>query len=133
MYVWNIAPTQGKSYWSGEFGDVLNSSFVSASSPSQIQSDFFPIDKCYNCFKSAYGNSTNIRYYVSENSSVTIKIFDLTGELAAEFNNRAIGGTDNETVWDVSKIQSGIYYASLTINGDSGKSANKIIKIAVIK
>lgn len=133
LYVWNIAPTQGKSYWSGEFGDVLNSSFVSASSSSQTQTDFFPIDKCYNWPNPAYGNSTNIRYYVSENSSVTIKIFDLNGELAAEFNNRAIGGTDNETIWDVSKIQSGIYYASLTINGDSGKSANKIIKIAVIK
>ena len=133
LYVWNIAPTQGKSYWSGEFGDALNSSFVSASSSSQMQPDFFPSDKCYNWPNPAYGNSTNIRYYVSENAAVTIKIFDLNGELAAEFYTRAIGGTDNETVWDVSKIQSGIYYANLIINGDSGKSANKIIKIAVIK
>lgn len=133
LYVWNIAPTQGKSYWSGEFGDALNSSFVSSSSSSRIQTDFFPIDKCYNWPNPVYGNSTNIRYYISENSSVTIKIFDLTGELTTEFNTRAIGGIDNETIWDVSKIQSGIYYASLVINGDSGKSANKIIKIAVIK
>lgn len=133
LYVWNIADSQGKSYWSGEFGDALNSSFVSASSSSQTTNEFFPADKCYNWPNPVYGNSTNIRYYVSENASVTIKIFDLTGELAAEFNNRAIGGIDNETVWDVSKIQSGIYYANLTINSDSGKTASKIIKIAVIK
>ncbi len=133
LYVWNIAPTQGKSFWSGEFGDPLNSSFVPASSSSQIQTEFFPIDKCYNWPNPVYGTSTNIRYYLSENASVTIKIFDLSGELVAEMNARAFGGTDNETVWDVSKIQSGIYYANVTINGDGGKTANKIIKIAVIK
>lgn len=133
LYVWNIASTQGKSYWSGEFGDVHNSSFVFASSSSQTITEFFPADQCYNWPNPTYGNTTNIRYYVSENSAVIIKIFDLNGELVAEFNATAIGGTDNETIWDVSKIQSGIYYASLTFNSDSGKSANKIIKIAVIK
>ncbi|MBA4407565.1 hypothetical protein C0389_09845 [bacterium] len=133
LYVWNLAPTQGKSFWSGEFGDALNSSFVVASSSSQVQTEFFPIEKCYNWPNPVYGNSTNIRYYVSEDATVTIKIFDLAGELVAELNTQASGGTDNETVWDVSKIQSGIYYSNITINGDSGKSANKIIKIAVIK
>lgn len=133
LYVWNLASIQGKSFWSGEFGDAINSSFVAASSSSQVQTEFFPIDKCYNWPNPVYGNSTNIRYYVSEDATVTIKIFDLAGELVTDLNARAFGGTDNETVWDVSKIQSGVYYANVTINGDSGKSANKIIKIAVIK
>lgn len=133
LYVWNIAPTQGKSYWSGEYGDAINSSFVAVPSSSQQVTDFFPVNKAYNWPNPVYGSSTNIRYYVSEDSDVKIKIVDLAGELVAELNSKARGGFDNETVWDVSKIQSGIYYAYLEVKGSSGNSANKIIKIAVVK
>ncbi|MBI5730313.1 MAG: T9SS type A sorting domain-containing protein [Ignavibacteriales bacterium] len=133
LYVWNLSPTQGKSYWSGEYGDAVNSSFVTAPSLAQQVTDFFPINKAYNWPNPVYGSSTNIRYYVSEDSDVKIKIVDLAGELVAEINNKARGGFDNETVWDVSKIQSGIYYAYIEVKSSSGNSANKIIKIAVIK
>ena len=91
------------------------------------------MNKAYNWPNPVYGSSTNIRYYVSEDSDVKIKIVDLAGELVAELNNKARGGFDNETVWDVSKIQSGVYYAYIEVKGSSGNSANKIIKIAVIK
>ncbi len=133
LYVWDLAPTQGKSFWSGEYGDAVNSSFVTAPSISQQVADFFPINKAYNWPNPVYGNSTNIRYYVSEDSNVKIKIVDLAGELVAELNNKARGGFDNETIWDVSKIQSGIYYANIEVTGISGNAANKIIKIAVVK
>jgi len=133
LYVWNIAPIQGKTFWSGEYGDAINSSFVAAPSSSQQVTDFFPVNKAYNWPNPVYGSSTNIRYYVSEDSDVKIKIVDLAGELVAELNGKARGGFDNETVWDVSKIQSGVYYAYLEVKGSSGNSANKIIKIAVVK
>ncbi|NJD22326.1 MAG: T9SS type A sorting domain-containing protein [Melioribacter sp.] len=133
LYVWNIAPIQGKTFWSGEFGSALNSSFVSAPSLTQQVTDFFPLSKAYNWPNPVYGSSTNIRYYVSEDSDVRIKIVDLAGELVAELNNKARGGFDNETVWDVSKIQSGVYYAYLEVTGSNGNLANKIIKIAVVK
>lgn len=133
LYVWNIAPIQGKTFWSGEYGDAINSSFASAPSSSQQVTDFFPVHKAYNWPNPVYGSSTNIRYYVSEDSDVKIKIVDLAGELVAELNGKARGGFDNETVWDVSKIQSGVYYAYLEVKGSSGNSANKIIKIAVVK
>ncbi len=133
LYVWNLSPTQGKSYWSGEYGDAVNSSFVASPSLAQQVTDFFPVNKAYNWPNPVYGSSTNIRYYVSEDSDVKIKIVDLAGELVAELNNKARGGFDNETVWDVSNIQSGIYYAYLEVKSSSGNSANKIIKIAVVK
>jgi hypothetical protein len=133
LYVWNLSSIQGKTYWSGEFGDAKNSYFVPAPSFAQQVTDFFPVNKAYNWPNPVYGSSTNIRYYVSEDSDVKIKIVDLAGELVAELNNKARGGFDNETVWDVSKIQSGVYYAYLEVKGSSGNSANKIIKIAVIK
>ncbi|MEW6703053.1 MAG: T9SS type A sorting domain-containing protein, partial [Bacteroidota bacterium] len=133
LYVWNLAPTQGKLYWSGEFGDAMNTSFVIGPSTSQQAVEFFPTDKVYNWPNPVYGDETKIRYYVSENSSVRIKIFDIAGELTAEFENRASGGLDNETTWNVSKVQSGVYYAQVEVKGESGNTASKVIKIAVIK
>lgn len=133
LYVWNIADSQNKIYWSGPFGNSMNTSFASAPSNAQKIADFFPADKAYNWPNPVYGGDTQIRYYVSENSDVNIKIFDLAGELVAELNNKAIGGMDNETTWNVNNIQSGIYYARLELKGASGATANKIIKIAVIK
>ncbi|MFA7228419.1 MAG: T9SS type A sorting domain-containing protein, partial [Melioribacteraceae bacterium] len=133
LYVWNLSPVQGKSFWSGVFGDEGNSSFAGAPSKSNQPQEFFPSDKAYNWPNPVYGGETRIRYYVSENSNVNIKIFDLAGELVIEFNDRATGGMDNETSWDVSRIESGIYYARLDLKSESGASANKTIKIAVIK
>ena len=64
---------------------------------------------------------------------MNIKIFDLAGGLVDELNDNALGGFDNETEWSVSDIQSGVYLARVEATGLSGKSENKIIKIAVIK
>ena len=133
LYTWYLGVTSGVNYWSGEFGNSYNSSFVAAPSTAQKITDFFPADKAYNWPNPVYGGDTQIRYYVSENSDVNIKIFDLAGELVAELNSKATGGMDNETTWNVSNIQSGIYYARLELKGASGATANKIIKIAVIK
>ncbi|MCX6168171.1 MAG: T9SS type A sorting domain-containing protein [Ignavibacteriales bacterium] len=133
LYVWNLSPMQGKSYWSGEFGDAMNTSFVPGPSSTNKITEFFPMDKAYNWPNPVYGNSTNIRYYTSEDADVNIKIVDLAGELVSELNGHANGGFDSEIIWDVSKVQSGIYFARLEVKGVSGNSANKIIKIAVIK
>jgi M6 family metalloprotease-like protein len=133
LYVWQIGGSMGRANWLGKFGDLQNSSFIGMPESAQPVSEFFPEDKAYNWPNPVYGNETNIRYFVSENSDVNIKIFDLAGDFVAELNNRATGGFDNETVWNVSSIQSGVYYARIEVKGDSGKSANKIIKIAVIK
>ena len=121
-------------FWASAYGDSYNRSLVQGIPSSQNKpKDFFPANKAYNWPNPVYGGDTQIRYYVSENSDVNIKIFDLAGELVAELNNKAIGGMDNETTWNVNNIQSGVYYARLELKGASGATANKIIKIAVIK
>ncbi len=133
LYTWSLGVTSGVNYWSSEFGNSTNTSFIQAPSTTNQVTDFFPLDKAYNYPNPVYGGQTKIRYYVSENSNVQIKIFDLAGGLVADLSGQAAGGFDNETTWDVSKVQSGIYYAHLQVDGVSGKSASKIIKIAVIK
>jgi hypothetical protein len=130
---WNIGPTQGAYHWSEQNGNNQNTSFVDAASAENFVNDFFPENRVYNYPNPVYENTTFIRYYVSEDAKVNIKIFDLAGGLVDELNDNAQGGFDNETGWDVGDIQSGVYLARVEATGSNGKSENKIIKIAVIK
>ena len=130
---WQLSNIQGKSFWKSNYQNSTNNSSVEISNKSQISNEYFPLDKAYNWPNPTYGNFTNIRFYVSENSKVTVRIFDLAGELISTLQANAQGGIENEIVWDVTKVQSGIYYANIQAESINGKSASKIIKIAVIK
>ncbi len=94
---------------------------------------FSPKRKVYNYPNPVYNGSTAIRYYVSENSKINIKIFDLAGDFVAELNDNVQGGFESETTWNVNNIQSGIYLARVEAVGESGKTESNIIKIAVVK
>jgi hypothetical protein len=133
LYVWNIGSSSGTAYWANEYADNFNSSFVPAASSVNSINSFFPKDRAYNWPNPVYQDFTNIRYYVSEDSKINIKIFDLAGDFITEMNDFARGGFDKETVWNVKDIQSGVYLARIEATGSSGKVENNIIKIAVIK
>ena len=133
LRVWKVFNDASRLNWTEYYGSSLNNSFVEAPAIDDVVNEFFPKDKAYNWPNPVYGNETYIRYYVSEDSDVSIKIFDLAGDLVAELTDHASGGYDNETTWNVSNIQSGVYFARLEVTGSSGTADSKIIKIAVIK
>jgi len=133
LIVWNLSAVQGISYWSSNNGDLMNNSFVAAPSGTIKITDFFPLNRAYNWPNPVYGAETKIHYFVNETSNINIRIFDIAGGFVAELNDRAVAGFDHETTWNVSNIQSGIYYAHIQVSAQSGKSASKNIKIAVIK
>jgi hypothetical protein len=56
----------------------------------------------------------------------------MAGELVKEIDTQGQGGMDNEVLWDVSGIQSGVYFAHIEAQG-GGEQGSTIIKIAVIK
>ncbi len=123
-----------KLYWAQQFGNSLLSSTdstVLATLPPQT-TEFFPKSRTYNWPNPVYGSSTQIRYYVSENAAVNIKIFDLAGSKITELNGSAVAGMDNELTWNVSNIQSGIYLARVEAKSAS-QSAVTIVKIAIVK
>jgi len=102
---------------------------------SPFSSEFFPASRAYN-WPNPVGKEnafkTHIRYYVGSDAQVHIKIYDIAGEIVASFDAPGKGGMDNEVEWDVTGIQSGIYFAHLAAEG-SGGSGDAIIKIAVVK
>ena len=130
---WNIGLTSGNIFWGEELGNPENNSFVAAASSQNGIASFMPENRAYNYPNPVYDGKTYIRYYVSEDAKINIKIFDLAGDFVAELNDDARGGLDNETIWNVGNIQSGVYLARIEAIGTSGKTDSKIIKIAVVK
>jgi len=130
---WIISSVSNTSGWLEENGNRGNTSFIPAAENINTINDFFPTSRAYNYPNPVYDGQTAIRYYVSEDSKINIKIFDLAGDYVAELNSDAQGGLDNETIWNVSSIQSGVYLARIEALGSSGKSESVIIKIAVVK
>ncbi|MFH1198336.1 MAG: T9SS type A sorting domain-containing protein [bacterium] len=133
MFVWKIKSSTDLFGWIAEFANRYNDGIARVPMYNNQITEFFPENRVYNWPNPVYDGETNIRYFVSEDSQIKIKIFDLAGDLVAEMNDNATGGFDNETKWNVADIQSGVYFAHVEAVGSSGKSQSKIIKIAVIK
>jgi hypothetical protein len=79
-----------------------------------------------------YEGVTYLRYFVKENATVHVKVYDLAGDLVTEFPGPGVGGVDNEVAWNVSNLQSGIYLARIEANGGS-TSGSAIVKVAVVR
>ncbi len=130
---WYIGAGTGKMYWSENGGNPANGSYAGSASGQNISSAFFPSNRVYNYPNPVYGDKTYIHYYVSQDSKINIKIFDIAGDFVAELNDNALGGLEKETPWNVSSIQSGVYLARVEAQSSNGKTETNIIKIAVVK
>lgn len=120
-------------FWADARGLAAGNSYFALPERQAAGSENLDKNLTYNYPNPVYEGSTYIRYYVKEDSRISIRIFDLAGELAAELNSSARAGVESETKWDVSAIQSGVYLARIEAVSASGKTESKIIKIAVVK
>jgi FG-GAP repeat. len=110
-----------------------NNNFYGITSTPVVYSEKLPKDRAYNWPNPVYDSKTYIRYYINgSGSGTTVKIVDLAGNLITKLTGTSYSNTDNEVVWDVSSVQSGVYYGIIesTIDGSLEK---RVIKIAVIK
>ena len=94
--------------------------------------EFYPASRAYNWPNPVYDGITHIRYYIKENATVRVKIFDFAGDLVADLQAPGVGGMDNEVDWNIGNIQSGIYFARIEASG-AGGSGVRIVKVAVVK
>jgi hypothetical protein len=129
----NTAYSPQNFLWS-QFGkDAVHSNFaVSTPSSLPLSASFFPKDRLYNWPNPVYGLTTRIRFYVAEDASISIKIFDVAGTSITELHGTGKAGFDNEILWDVSRIQTGVYLARVEAKS-SNHTDSAIIKIAVVK
>jgi len=128
--LYNESKILWKNYLKDEF--LSNNNRVSGNNP-VVYSEKLPSDRVYNWPNPVYDESTFLRYYLNGNaSSVIVKVLDLSGELVTNLPGTMISNSDNEVKWNVSEVQSGIYYGVIEAVIDGSKET-KIIKIAVIK
>lgn len=133
-YKTNTRYDESKILWKNYLRDKYfsNNNYKSLSS-TITYSEKMPSDKVYNWPNPVYDSRTYIRYYINGNAgAVTIKILDLSGELVTKLNGTSNSNADNEITWDVSSVQSGIYYGVIEAEIDGSKET-RIIKIAVVK
>ncbi len=133
FYSWKISSIISKIDWSELTGNRQNQNFANQYSSSVIVDRFFPENKAYNYPNPVYESTTAIRYFVSEDAEVVVKIFDLAGDKVDELAAKGRGGFDNEIIWNVSAVQSGVYLARIEAKSISGKVESAVIKIAVVK
>lgn len=125
---------ENKILWKNYLKDRYHSNYSAQSNYiAPTYSEKLPKDKVYNWPNPVYDGRTYIRYYINGTAGVvSIKILDLSGELVTSLPSKNVSNSDNEVVWDVSTVQSGVYYGVIEATVD-GTQETKIIKIAVVK
>ena len=97
-----------------------------------LSNEFFPKGRAYNWPNPVYDGKTRIRYYVRDDATVNITIYDFAGDLVAKLSGPGVGGLDNEVEWDASGVQNGVYFARIEAAGQGG-SGVAVVKVAVVK
>ena len=69
---------------------------------------------------------------LQKDAQITISIYDLAGESITKLETNGTANVENEVVWPLTGVSSGVYMARLL--ADDGKSQDvHIIKVAVVK
>lgn len=64
-------------------------------------------------YPNPFKGQTNIRYYLAEQSFVSIKVFDLTGRVVASLVNESQNTGNHQVTYNATDMESGVYYYQL--------------------
>ena len=76
-----------------------NSVFHEVYTVEQVGKGLIPKSRFFNYPNPNDGSFTTIRYYLNEDSKVTIRIFDTSGYKVDQFSGPGVANTENEIVW----------------------------------
>lgn len=96
-----------------------------------VYADLMPDKSVYN-YPNPAKDETTIRYFLSRDAQVDIKIYDLSGDLVAQANQSGKANTENEYKWDCSKYASGVYLCRVEAKSDNGENV-VFCKVALVK
>jgi len=112
FYLWDMDKDTTKQFWPMGGHDpagtyVFNQNLLLAPKPLEAS---LPQDKFYSYPNPVTNGSTTIRYFLGEDAnSVSLKIFDLSGQEISTLTGTTIGGTDNEIIWNCNDVTPGVY------------------------
>jgi M6 family metalloprotease-like protein len=110
-------PTPSKIEWNTIYGSPCN--FGSYERPLPAPTPIAEaIGYVYN-YPNPASSQTTVRFAVRESGEVTVKFFNVAGDLVFDTRVTAIAGTDNELLFDCTQLASGVYFCQLeTPSGD---------------
>ncbi len=135
LFVWDLPGRYHSDSvpWGSHLHDVAHTGMNSQSLQSVPTSGhWMPTQLVYNYPNPTEGNFTTIRYRLEQPALVDIQIFDLTGELVDALMGPGEGQADNEAIWDLTHVESGVYFCQVRARGAQGEKV-VTFKIAVIK
>ncbi|NQS98311.1 MAG: T9SS type A sorting domain-containing protein [candidate division Zixibacteria bacterium] len=121
--------------WASPYGDKANSSLVETLfEPIEPSGELMPVNSVYNWPNpnNPGENFTHIRYYLNYPAEIDIKIYDMAGDQIDHLRDAGVAQAPNETIWNLTNISTGVYFARIEAFGNEKKSVH-FIKIAVIK
>jgi len=89
-------------------------------------------------YPNPFNPSTSIEFSVPVNSDVTIKIYNLLGEVVTTLVNEVINAGHHIVVWNGNdesgnQVTSGIYFYEMKANGTDGRAYSQIMKMVLLK
>jgi len=142
LYSWTFKGTSSSQVvWGNLLHDNLHlNSIITTPSPRTIPPSFsdttslMPKSQVYNWPNPVTNGLTKIHFYLRDNAQVSIGIYSFAGHKVAGMQTTGIAGAANEVDWNVSGIQSGVYFARVeAVSAKTNEHEVAIIKIAVVK
>ncbi len=136
LYVWNLDASYREDAisWRAYLRDDRHSGWIPKSSsgiPVEMD-DLMPAASVYNYPNPTEGSFTSIRYYLSDAADVTIRLYDIAGDLVKELKGTGWSDTHNEIQMALKDIQSGVYLTRVEAKSEN-KNSIAFFKMAVVK
>ena len=89
-------------------------------------------------YPNPFNPSTSINFSVPVNSDVTLRIYNLLGQVVTTLVNEEVSAGHYSTIWNGSddngfQVSSGVYLYEMKANGNNGKAYSQIKKMVLLK
>jgi len=134
LYAWSLPlAVQGEAWSQWGAGPARTFLLKGGQEPPPPADELMPSKKTFCYPNPSRDNTTTLHYSLSQDAkSVSIRIFDLAGDLVEELPGLPTRAGDHETAWNLDDVSAGVYIARVEAQGGTG-TAVTFVKIAVIK
>ena len=81
-----------------------------------------------DAFPNPFNPTTSLMIDLENESFVSVKAYNVLGQLAAEVFNGNLNGYDNKIVWDASNVPSGVYFMQVQVGNDVSTKKVMLLK-----
>jgi hypothetical protein len=101
--------------------------------PLNVDDEFFVAERAF-VYPNPASDQAVVRYWLGDDASVRIRIFDVAGNLVADADGPGDGGSYNEWTWNCYNAASGVYFAHVEVVGKASHQKETVLcKMAVVQ